>query len=712
MKLPYLLIVLVCCAVTFLSGCNQIFSFFAPFSPSDVQTVAISPTSIKVSWANTLYENGFIVERRLADVSSSLFEEVARTEEDITTYTDEGLLSNTAYTYRIASFVVNQAGIESSKISLSISTAMTFVAETLPLAPTGLTDDLEQRTTQTVVLEWDDNADNEDWYEVARRDGSGDFQTLTKSAPRDATTYIDDDGLQPGTLYTYKIRAYNSKGYSFYCDEYGVLTDDTRPDSPMPVNNGATSESAPLLEWSDVYGAIGYQVQISRSTSFTDANILYDANVSESQFPVPDKLENDTLYYWRVRAQHADGNYANWDLSSIWNFTLDVTVFDVSFLIRDKRLGTTVADVEISIPSTGFSDAVSTATYTLEMDEGTYSIYFSAPQYRHSGLIFTVDRDRTVSILLDQHSGPYYDYEAISGVVDVAGTPLSTAFHLATGTNKVTDILRNITDAGGAYSTQSACGEIVVAAFTTTSGILNTLAYRSPVQLIRGVEQTGLNVGFSNAPTNYFGAKPYWGDLKVKNDSGFILAQQESSSPGSTYSFSADVLNGDEFILETVLYDDLNTSFQRKNAGADGGETNLTLTLSYPVFQTVETNGALHISVDSVAQASYFDMFVTQKQGENISIPVQISILADAQCTIPSGVVDLSSDEITIYVAAIRVPTFDVGTFLSGGLSYAEYEYAEAGSVLDQGGGAVSIMAVSDKTGYRKITGRNYVFSE
>jgi len=81
-------------------------------------------------------------------------------------------------------------------------------------------------------------------------------------------------------------------------------------------SNGATNVVQPVgLDWSDVPGVSGYQVQVDDNANFSSPAI--------DQSPVPSSysasgLLPGTLYHWRVRANSSCG-YGNW--TSPWTFT-------------------------------------------------------------------------------------------------------------------------------------------------------------------------------------------------------------------------------------------------------------------------------------------------------------------------------------------------------------------------------------------------------
>ncbi len=77
-----------------------------------------------------------------------------------------------------------------------------------PSAPSGLI--ASALSDSEVRLQWSDNADNEKKYIVRRALGDGDFQTIA-FLPQNSIGFTDN-GLDPDTLYRYRVRASNDAG--------------------------------------------------------------------------------------------------------------------------------------------------------------------------------------------------------------------------------------------------------------------------------------------------------------------------------------------------------------------------------------------------------------------------------------------------------------------------------------------------------------------
>ena len=126
-----------------------------------------------------------------------------------TTYTDNTVEADTAYTYRIKA--INEAGTSERSRWFHIKTQEVPV----PDQPTGLE---ATASHGQVVLTWNDPQDDSiTGYVILRRvrvnDEGGDFSVLVANTESAATTYTDNE-VAASTTYTYRIKAINEHGTS------------------------------------------------------------------------------------------------------------------------------------------------------------------------------------------------------------------------------------------------------------------------------------------------------------------------------------------------------------------------------------------------------------------------------------------------------------------------------------------------------------------
>lgn len=81
----------------------------------------------------------------------------------------------------------------------------------------------------------------------------------------------------------------------------------------LPANGSSSVSGTRVLDWSDVWNANEYQLQIATDSSF--ASTLIDTTVTSSTYTCVHTI--NTTYYWRVRAKNEIGNSA-WTAS--WSF--------------------------------------------------------------------------------------------------------------------------------------------------------------------------------------------------------------------------------------------------------------------------------------------------------------------------------------------------------------------------------------------------------
>lgn len=85
-----------------------------------------------------------------------------------------------------------------------------------------------------------------------------------------------------------------------------------------PSNGGTTSDTTPLLDWSDVNSASGYEVQYADTSAGVVSAMAVEASSSQYQYPMT--LTLGDVIYWRVRAKNADNVWGSW--TSTWSFSI------------------------------------------------------------------------------------------------------------------------------------------------------------------------------------------------------------------------------------------------------------------------------------------------------------------------------------------------------------------------------------------------------
>jgi len=211
-----------------------------PQTPADFIAFTISRSQTRLTWQSTAsYEDGFEIER--SKTTANAFAQIASVGAGVTSYDDMNLNANTAYFYRIRAY--NLSG--NSPYSAMVSTV------TYPFPPV-IPANLKTTTVSAtqIDLTWTDKSSTETGFKIERKTGVAGVYALIATVAANAVKH-SDNGLSDGTLYVYRIAAYNAGGSSAYSSESATTTVSLA--LLPPVNLAATvSSSAQInLSWTD-----------------------------------------------------------------------------------------------------------------------------------------------------------------------------------------------------------------------------------------------------------------------------------------------------------------------------------------------------------------------------------------------------------------------------------------------------------------------------
>ena len=161
-------------------------------------------------------------------------------------------------------------------------------------------------------LSWSDIATNEDGFVVERSPDGVDYAEIA-TLPAGTTSY-SDNGLNSSQRYYYRIRAYNSEGYSAYSSEKDVLTHQSPPAEPGNATATAASSVQVNVSWSDdSSNEDGFQVE--RSLNGVDFSIV--ATTPPGITNIRDlSLTPSTGYHYRVSAFNSGGRSSHSAMTS------------------------------------------------------------------------------------------------------------------------------------------------------------------------------------------------------------------------------------------------------------------------------------------------------------------------------------------------------------------------------------------------------------
>ncbi|MDQ6423101.1 fibronectin type III domain-containing protein [Paenibacillus sp. LHD-117] len=230
----------------------------APAAPAGI-TGSASDTTVHLNWQRvedaTYYEimaNGVVFYNGSANFASL-----------------GGLQPNTTYQYSVRAW--NELGSSTWSNSLSLTT--------FALATPKLTKEYADDTE--LSLKWG-AVTGASSYELER---NGVLQQVSG-------INVIQEGLQPETVYTYRIRAKGSNGSSAWSSEMKLTTLPAKPVAPVGIYAVAGKDYI-TLSWENVVGASGYQVEI-------DGKVIMD-NFNATSYS-DELLDPFTAHTYRIRA--------------------------------------------------------------------------------------------------------------------------------------------------------------------------------------------------------------------------------------------------------------------------------------------------------------------------------------------------------------------------------------------------------------------------
>ncbi len=174
-----------------------------------------------------------------------------------------------------------------------------------PDAPSGL--GVGALSTSKISLSWTDNAYDESGFKIERKtDLAGSYGHIVTVAANDES--YNDTGLNDGTSYHYRVRAFNAAGDSAPSEDNAT----TLLAAPSNLSADAASSSRIDLSWTDhssVESGFKIEQKVGSGGTYTEIAVV-GANVSTYSHT---GLETSTTYYYRVKAYKGglDSAYSN-----------------------------------------------------------------------------------------------------------------------------------------------------------------------------------------------------------------------------------------------------------------------------------------------------------------------------------------------------------------------------------------------------------------
>ena len=264
------------------------FTPLPPVAPANFHSPVQTSNSVTLVWSAQQGLTSYRLEYKTETSETWLLWTAPGTNASSATIT--GLTANTQYNIRMTA--TNTSG---NATSIANATTNPPVP---PTTPTGLT--IDDKTVNSVALSWDGVTDATS-YEIQH---STDGETWT-NVPVSGTTVIIDI-LIAGTAYQFQVLAVNADGKSEWSE---IITVATLLSTPTGLTDIDKSTDSVTLEWNEVNGATGYEIQYSIGGE------TKTVTVSETSKIIAE-LDDNTAYEFRVRAVNTVSE-SDWSILSV-----------------------------------------------------------------------------------------------------------------------------------------------------------------------------------------------------------------------------------------------------------------------------------------------------------------------------------------------------------------------------------------------------------
>ncbi len=225
---------------------------------------------------------------------------------------NEALLPGTVYYWRAAAVGGNTlwSGYWNFTTGISAPQPPTLIAP-----PNGAVN-----VSTTPLFQWNPSAGAE-FYKIQVATDQN-FQSLVFEVDGLASTqYQRTIPLANGTLFYWHVRASNQGGNSEYSATWSFSTVAAAPPPPTLQYPGNNTTGIPLtftFQWTDVFGATSYHLEVATDANFNTI-IINENALPTSQYTVPPGvLGGSTQYFWRVYSANIGGEGQP---SAVFSFT-------------------------------------------------------------------------------------------------------------------------------------------------------------------------------------------------------------------------------------------------------------------------------------------------------------------------------------------------------------------------------------------------------
>jgi hypothetical protein len=189
----------------------------------------------------------------------------------------------------------------------------------------------------SVTFQWESSLGATNYQIRVSTDPNVETDLFHEDVTGGATSKNYNDFPNDGTVYYWKVRAYNDVGWGSWGTIENFINgiEEEPPAAPIlisPTNGFTVPGTSATFHWNSSVGATNYQIRISTDLNVEDPLFHEDVTGGATSKYYDDFPNDGTVYYWKVRAYNAVG-WGSW--GTIWHFTNetdDVPIIDSGHL--------------------------------------------------------------------------------------------------------------------------------------------------------------------------------------------------------------------------------------------------------------------------------------------------------------------------------------------------------------------------------------------